>query len=83
MSSKWHNVRTILRYCEGADQPILEPQFPMVYDLGSDPSEHYNLFERKLDMGWMVGVTLGYVTEYNKSIAQFPNIEPGQESHGY
>jgi arylsulfatase A-like enzyme len=38
MSSKWHNVRTILRYCEGADQPILEPQFPMVYDLGSDPA---------------------------------------------
>jgi hypothetical protein len=38
MSVKWHNIKAILRYCEGIDQPILEPQFPMFFDLGSDPA---------------------------------------------
>jgi hypothetical protein len=83
MSVKWHNIKAILRYCEGIDQPILEPQFPMFFDLGSDPGERYNLFDRKLDMGWMFGVTLAYVAEYKKSIAQYPNISPGQEFDGY
>jgi arylsulfatase A-like enzyme len=83
MSVKWHTIKAILRYCEGIDQPIVEPQFPMFFDLGSDPGERYNLFDRKLDMGWMFGVVLAYVAEYNKSIAQYPNIEPGQEFDGY
>jgi arylsulfatase A-like enzyme len=83
MSVKWHNIKAILRYCEGIDQPILQPQFPMFFDLGSDPGERYNLFDRKLDMGWMFGVVLANVAEYKKSIAQYPNIEPGQEFDGY
>jgi hypothetical protein len=83
MSVKWRNVKAILRYCEGIDKPILEPQFPMFFDLGSDPGERYNLFDRKLDMGWMFGVVLANVAEYKKSIAQYPNIEPGQEFNGY
>jgi arylsulfatase A-like enzyme len=83
MSVKWRNIKAVLRYCEGIDQPILEPQFPMFFDLGSDPGERYNLFDRKLDMGWMFGVVLAGVAEYKKSIAQYPNIEPGQEFDGY
>jgi hypothetical protein len=55
----------------------------MVFDLGSDPGERYNLFDRKLDMGWMVGATLAYAAEYKQSIAQYPNIKPGQEFNGY
>lgn len=80
MSSKWRNIKAILRYCDGVDQPILEPQFPMVFDLGSDPGEHYNLFDRKLDMGWMIGLTLGYVAEYRKSVAQYPVSSPARNS---
>jgi arylsulfatase len=83
MSSKWRNVKAVFRHAEGMAQPILEPQWPMIFDLGSDPGERCNLFDRKLDMGWMIGVTLGYVAEYNKSIARYPNIKPGQEFNGY
>ena len=79
MSSKWHQVKAVLRYCEGIDQPILEPQFPMFFDLGSDPGERYNLFDYKLDMGWMFGVTFLTIAEYRKSIARYPNIEPGTD----
>ncbi len=83
MSSKWRQVKAVLRYCEGISEPIVEPQFPMFFDLGSDPGEQYNLFNTKLDMGWMFGVALRPVAEYLNSIARYPNIEPGAEFDGY
>lgn len=83
MSVKWHNIKIWLRYTEGIDKPIVKPQFPMVFDLGSDPGEQYNLFMDKLDMGWMIGIAMQAVGEYEKSIAQYPNITPGQEFTGY
>ena len=83
MSSKWRNVRGIFRYCDGIDQPILKPQWPMFFDLGSDPGERYNLTYHKLDMGWMFGIAASFIAEYEKSIARYPNIKPGQEFNGY
>jgi arylsulfatase len=83
MSSKWRNIKAVFRYCNGMEEPIVQPQFPMFYDLGSDPGETVNLFEAKLDMGWMFGVALAPVAEYKKSIERYPNIEPGAEFDGY
>jgi hypothetical protein len=34
-------------------------------------------------MGWMVGVALKFVVDYQKSIAQYPNIKTGAEFEGY
>ena len=83
MSVKWRNVKVWLRYSEGDDQPIVKPQFPMLFDLGSDPGERYNLFNDKMDMGWMIGVCMQFIAAYEKSVAQYPNIKPGQEFDGY
>ena len=83
MSSKWRNVKAVFRHAEGIDQPILQPQFPMVFDLGSDPGERYNLFEMKLDVGWMFGVVYQAIAEYKQSIAEYPNIQPGMDFNGY
>jgi len=83
MSVKWQNVKLVVRYSEGIDQPIVEPQWPLVYDLGGDPGERYNLVNAKMDMGWMFGVCMEFIAEYRKSLAQYPNIEPGQEFDGY
>jgi len=83
MSSKWLNVKAVFRHCEGVDQPILDSQFPMFFDLGSDPGERYNLFDTKLDMGWMFGLTFHPIAEYERSVAQYPNIKPGEEFTGY
>jgi hypothetical protein len=55
----------------------------MFFDLGSDPSERYNLFDYKLDMAWMFGVIFPAVTEYERSVEQYPNIKPGSEFDGY
>jgi arylsulfatase A-like enzyme len=83
MSSKWKQIKTVVRYCDGIDKPIVEPQFPMFFDLGSDPGERYNLFDRKLDMGWMFGITFRAIAEYKQSLVKCPNIEPGSEFKGY
>ena len=83
MGAKWHNIKVVLRYCEGVDQPIVEPQWPMFFDLGSDPGENYNLVDFKLDMGWMFALTLIPISEYEKSIAEYPNIVPGADFDGY
>ena len=83
MAAKWHNIKIVLRYCEGPDQPIVEPQWPMAFDLGSDPGEHYNLVDFKLDMGWMFALALTVISEFKKSIVEYPNITPGAEFDGY
>ena len=83
MAGKWHNIKAIFRYCEGIDKPIVEPSFPMIFDVGSDPGERFNLIFTKLDMAWMFGVVTMEVAEYKKSLEQYPNIEPGQEFDGY
>jgi hypothetical protein len=52
-------------------------------DLASDPGELYNLMATKMDMGWMLGVVLKFVADYQKSIAKYPNIKTGEEFNGY
>jgi arylsulfatase len=83
MSVKWHNVKVVLRYSEGIDQPIVTPQWPMLFDLASDPNELYNLMATKMDMGWMLGVALKFVAEFQQSVAEHRNVKTGEEFEGY
>jgi len=83
MSAKWRDIKVVFRYSEGIDQPIVTPQLPMVYDLTSDPGENVNLLAAKLDMGWMYLPALTYIAEFEKSVAEYPNIRPGQDFDGY
>jgi len=55
----------------------------MFFDIGSDPGERNNLALAKIDVGWMLEVVWPYVGEYEKSIAKYPNIKPGEEFTGY
>ena len=55
----------------------------IVFDLGSDPGESYNLFNDKMDIGWEAQVVLPVVYKYQKSFARYPNIKPGEEFTGY
>jgi arylsulfatase A-like enzyme len=83
MTVKWSTMKVILRYCNGIDQPIVKPQFPMFFDLGSDPGELYNLMDYKLDMTWMFGLAFAAIGEYEKSLAKYPNIPVGADFKGY
>jgi hypothetical protein len=68
---------------EGFDKTILRSHMPIVFDLGSDPGESYNLFNDKMDIGWEAAVVLPVVYEYEKSFGHYPNIKPGEEFTGY
>ena len=83
MSVKWKIYKTILRYSEGVDKPIVQPQFPMFYDLSGDPHEDYNLFSTQLDNGWMLAPVFRNIIQYEMSAKKYPNIKPGQEFNGY
>ena len=83
MSAKWQNIKIWFRYSEGIEKPIVTPQFPMAFDLASDPGEKNNLFPAKMDIGWMYEVVVPLVVDYEKSIARYPNIKPGEEFTGY
>jgi arylsulfatase A-like enzyme len=83
MSVKCQNIKLWLRYSEGFDKGIVKPQFPLVFDLGSDPGEKNNLFSDKMDIGWEAEIVLPAAFEYEKSLTQYRNIKPGEEFTGY
>ncbi len=83
MSVKYGQVKVVFRYSEGMDKPIVKPQFPMVYDLASDPGEEFNLMFDKLDMMFMFAPAFQALTEYKLSLVKYPNIKPSEEFKGY
>jgi arylsulfatase len=83
MSVKLGHIKVILRYADSFETPIEKPYWPRVYDLTSDPHEDYNIMVYKMDMTWMLGAALKPVGEYQKSLAKFPNITPGEDFKGY
>ena len=80
---KWEIYKAILRYCEGIDKPIVEPQLPMFYDLSSDPHEDWNLLATKMNNGWMFAPVFRDIAQYEMSVKTYPNIKPGEEFKGY
>ena len=83
MSVKYGQIKVIFRYAEGIDKPIVKPQWPIVYDLASDPGEKFNLMYDKLDMMFMFAPAFKALTEYKLSTVQYPNIKPGADFDGY
>jgi hypothetical protein len=65
------------------EKPIETPYWPLVYDLSSDQHEDYNLMVYRMDMTWMYALAGKVVAEYRKSVAEYPNIKPGEEFTGY
>ena len=83
MSVKWKHFKLIFRYSEGVEHPIVTPQFPMVYDLSSDPHEDFNLFNTDMTVGWLLVPAFRAVGAFRASVAKFPNIKTGQDFQGY
>ena len=88
MSIKWKIYKTIFRYTENTLSPAIQsgfikPQFPMVYDLSSDPHEDNNLTYTDLTNGWIFGQDFKLIGEYQQSIQKYPNIKVGEDFKGY
>ena len=55
----------------------------MVFDLIDDPTEEWDLIEKRLDCGWVTAPVFQRIGALVKSMAQYPNIKPGEEFTGY
>jgi arylsulfatase A-like enzyme len=85
LSIKWKIYKTIFRYTEtpAIEKPYIAPQFPMFYDLTSDPHEDNNLFVSDLTCGWILAPNFKLIGEYRHSVKKYPNIEVGADFKGY
>ena len=88
MSIKWKVYKMIFRYTENTAHPAVQsgfttPQFPMFYDLSSDPHEDSNLFYTDLTCGWMLAPAFKLIGEYELSLKEYPNIKVGEDFKGY
>jgi arylsulfatase len=88
MSIKWKLYKLVFRYTIDSPLPALQstyikPQFPMVYDLSSDPHEDNNVFYTDETCGWVTAPALKLIGEYERSIREYPNIKMGEEFTGY
>jgi hypothetical protein len=85
LSIKWKIYKSIFRYTEtpALEKPYIAPQFPMVYDLTSDPHEDDNLFSSDLTCGWLMAPNFELIGEYRRSLKEHPNIKTGEDLKGY
>jgi arylsulfatase len=85
LSIKWKIYKTIFRYTEtpALEKPYIAPQFPMFYDLTSDPHEDNNLFNSDLTCGWILAPNFRIIGEYKGSLKEYPNIKVGEDFKGY
>jgi arylsulfatase len=88
MSVKWKFIKTVFRYTVDSPDPAIQsgyikPQFPMMYDLSSDPHEDSNLFYTDLTNGALLAPAFKAIAEYERSVKQYPNINVGEDFEGY
>jgi arylsulfatase A-like enzyme len=83
MSVKWRTFKTVFRYSKGMSDPIVTPQWPLVFDLTNDPHEDWNIMDTKLDMFWLFHPVYKCISDLENSMAQYRNINPGENFTGY
>jgi len=77
LSAKWKNIKVIHMYSDGIDQPYVVPQLPMMFDLGSDPGEKYNMTNLRLDNAFFFYAIMKIGIAFKLSTVEYPNIKPG------
>jgi hypothetical protein len=65
------------------EKPYIKPQFPLMYDLSSDPHEDNNLFYTDLTTGWVLAPNFRLIAGYQRSLKEYPNIKVGEDFKGY
>jgi len=83
-SVKWRNMKVHFMTAEGTHAIVQRYTFPQVYDIKNDPSESYELWGNEgYAHAWVMEPVMKILGELKGSMAQYPNIKPGQEFEGY
>ena len=76
-------MKVVFRYTESTSGPIIRPQWPLVFDLIDDPAEEWDMIQKSLQGLWVLTPIAERLADLQRSMAEFPNIKPGQEFTGY
>jgi arylsulfatase A-like enzyme len=83
-SVKWRTLKVHFFTAEGTFSPIVQPTFPEVYDIKSDPGETRELWRNEgYAHLWVMKPIMEILGNNAKSMIEFPNIKPGEEFAGY
>jgi arylsulfatase A-like enzyme len=83
-SVKWRTLKVHFFTAESTFSPIVEHTFPQVYDVKNDPGETRELFKvQGYSHLWATKPVMDILTGLGKSMAEYPNIKPGQDFKGY
>ena len=83
MSVKWRTMKVVFRYSESTSGPIIKPQWPLIFDLIDDPNEEWDMVAKSLEGAWAVEPVAARLGALQQSMAQYPNIAPGEAFDGY
>ena len=81
---KWRNMKVHFFAFEGTHSILQQYTFPQVFDIKEDVKESFELWGNEGYVhAWVMGPVMGILTETQKSMVQYPNINPGEDFKGY
>jgi hypothetical protein len=83
LSVQWRTMRVLLRDTDSTSGPIVKPQWPLVFDLVDEPTEEWDLMEKRLHRIWVLRPVAERIGAPMKIAAQYPKMKPGPNFNGY
>jgi arylsulfatase A-like enzyme len=81
---KWRNMKIHFAAFEGTHSILQKYTFPQVFDIAEDPKESFELWGNEgYAHAWVMGPVTTILAELAGSMAEYPNIKPGQDFAGY
>ncbi len=83
-SVKWRNMKVHFLTAESTFSEIKIHTFPQVYDIKEDPAESFELWGNEgFAHAWVMTPVTKIMADLQTSMAEFPNIKPGEDFGGY
>ncbi len=81
---KWRNMKVHFAATEGTHSVVQTYTFPQFFDIKEDVKESYELWGNDgYAHAWVMGPVSKILGDLGKSMAEYPNIKPGQDFEGY
>jgi len=83
-SVKWRTLKVHFYTAEGTFSKIVQPTFPLVFDIKNDPGERRELFAAEgYAHLWVTKPVMEILAGLAVSMKEYPNINPGEDFKGY
>lgn len=81
---KWRDLKVHFFTAESTFSEIKRHTFPQVYNIKEDPAEQFELWGNEgFSHAWVMTPVTGIISTLKASMAEYPNIRPGEDFQGY